>query len=139
MVKMNKIKISDNFYLYEFQSPDTKEVKVDAKIVRKLQKLRKLVNDLLGTPDTPLFITSGYRTWEHHVSIYKEDYGTEWEEYITDNSLHLDGKAVDIASIDGLSNKKLAKLAEQVGFDGIGVYSWGVHVDVREGQARWGW
>lgn len=54
-------------------------------------------------------------------------------------SQHLKGKAADV-KINGLSPKEVARLAERVaGFrdGGIGVYAWGVHLDVRGQRARW--
>ena len=117
---MNKVKISDNFYLSEFESPDTKEVKVDPELIEKLEKLRKRIGQ-------PLVINSGYRTKEHNKS-----------EGGADGSLHLPGKAADIAKVKGLTIDEMAVLAQKMGFDGIGKYYWGIHVDVREnGPARW--
>mgnify|MGYP000376684564 CR=1 FL=1 len=77
---MNDIYISENFKLSEFESPDTKEVKVDEKLINKLQQLRNRMGK-------PLIINSGYRTWEHHVSIYQELYGDAWEDNISEKSL----------------------------------------------------
>ena len=117
---INDIKISDNFKLSEFESRDTKEVKIEPELIDKLEKLRKRIGQ-------PLIIDSGYRTPEHN----KAEGGAE-------DSLHLYGKASDIRKIDGLRIDEMAVLAEKAGFDGIGKYSWGIHVDVRgNGPARW--
>ena len=118
---MNNIYISDNFKLSEFESPDTKEVKVDEKLVDKLQKLRSEVGK-------PLIINSAYRTPEHNKSVGG-----------VDNSQHLKGTAVDV----GLHNlpynaDDMEKLAEDIGFNGIGKYNTFIHLDVRSNeQARW--
>ncbi|MBQ8693394.1 MAG: DUF882 domain-containing protein [Synergistaceae bacterium] len=53
------------------------------------------------------------------------------------NSQHVKGTAADIRLIPGMTVDQMAKLAEQAGFDGIGIYSWGIHVDVRGYKARW--
>lgn len=45
------------------------------------------------------------------------------------NSQHLYGKAIDIYEPDFKEQDKIVELAEKVGFGGIFVYSWGVHVD----------
>lgn len=137
-MRMNDINISEHFKLYEFESPDTNEVKIDPELVQKLEILRKLVSDYLGK-DTPLIINSGYRTWEHHKYIYEVElgYGDKWEEHISTKSKHLYGIASDIKKVPRLSINQLANLAEDAGFDGIGKYSWGIHVDTRGYRARW--
>lgn len=105
--------------LSEFESPDTKEVKVDEMLITKLEQLR----DWIGQP---LKINSGYRTNEHNRKVGGSP-----------KSQHLEGKAADIQKVDGLTVDEMAVLAERVGFDGIGKYYWGIHVDVRGYKARW--
>lgn len=51
-------------------------------------------------------------------------------------SQHLFGVAADVR-IPGLSPAKVAALAEQAGFDGIGVYSTFTHVDIRGHRVNW--
>jgi uncharacterized protein YcbK (DUF882 family) len=118
---MNKIKVSENFSLHEFQCKDGSElVKVDEKLVEKLQKLR----DMVGKP---IVIHSGYRTPEYNKKVGGAN-----------ESQHVEGTAADI-SIKGMNVEDLAKLAEKIGFDGIGIYvkQSFVHVDVRGYKARW--
>ena len=117
---MNKLYISEHFRLDEFESSDTKEAKVDEELVEKLELLRAELGN------QPLIINSAYRTPEHNKAIG----GAE-------NSLHMTGKAVDIAKVDDYDIDEMANIAEEVGFDGIGRYSWGIHVDVRGERARW--
>lgn len=74
----------------------------------------------------PLIINSGYRCEKHNAA-----------EGGVDNSYHTKGMAADVATPPGLTPEKLAGYAEQAGADGIGVYPWGVHVDVRGYAARW--
>ena len=116
---INNIHISEHFKLSEFQSPDTKEVKVDEKLIERLEKLRKRIGQ-------PLVINSGYRTKEHNKSVGGAD-----------DSLHLPGKAADMAKVKGLTIDEMAVLAQKMGFDGIGKYNWGIHADVRGTVARW--
>ena len=54
------------------------------------------------------------------------------------NSQHLYGTAADI-SVPGVSPKAVAKYAETLlpNTGGIGIYPWGIHVDVRSVKARW--
>lgn len=74
----------------------------------------------------PLIINSGYRCVEHNASVG----GVK-------NSYHVLGEAADVAAPPGISPEELALIAEEAGADGIGVYTWGVHVDVRGYSARW--
>lgn len=100
----------------------------DANLIRKLDALR----EDLGRPVT---ITSGYRCEAHNRAVGGSP-----------NSQHLLGKAADIAVYEYKLNGKvlprmtaaeLLPYAEKHGFDGIGLYSWGLHVDVRGYKARW--
>lgn len=119
IIFINDIKISENFWLYEFESPDTNEVIVDKELLNKLQEFR----DIVGIP---VVLNSAYRTPEYNQS----EGGAE-------NSYHTKGKAVDIPLLEGYTVEEMVDIAERVGFDGIGKYSWGIHVDVRGYKARW--
>lgn len=90
----------------------------DAGLMRKLDALR----ERLGCP---VYISSGYRCASHNKAVGG-----------VVNSYHTRGQAADIY-VKGVAPKELAKLAEEVGFDGIGTYSTFVHVDVRGYRARW--
>lgn len=116
---MNDFNISKNFKLREFACKDGSNlVKVDKNLLNKLQSLRDRIK-------RPIIITSGYRTESHNRKVG----GSK-------NSQHLYGKAVDI-KVSGMSPQTLLKHAEAVGFTGIGLYKWGIHVDVRKNRARW--
>ena len=52
------------------------------------------------------------------------------------NSGYMDGEAADIR-IDGVTPLEVAQYAENIGMLGIGVYSWGVHVDTRTSKYFW--
>ena len=54
------------------------------------------------------------------------------------NSQHLYGIAADI-SVPGVAPKTVAAYLETLlpNTGGIGIYSWGVHVDVRKTKSRW--
>ena len=90
----------------------------DAGLIRKLDALRE---DL----ERPVVINSGYRCARHNRAVGGSP-----------NSQHLLGKAADIRCT-GVAPEELARYAEKHGFDGIGLYTWGVHVDVRGYKARW--
>ena len=116
---MNNIQISKNFKLKEFQCKDGSQlVKIDSELLDKLQKLR----DEIGKP---IIINSGYRTEEYNKKV-----GGAKKSY------HMQGKAVDIR-VNGMKPKEIAKVAEKIGFNGVGVYKNFLHVDVRRIKAVW--
>ena len=113
------IKVSKNFMLSEFVSPDTNEVKATpgfGRLVKLLQQLR----DQVGKPVT---VTSGYRTPEHNAAVGGAAH-----------SYHMQGLAADIV-IAGMTSAQIAEVAKAVGFTGIGIYPTRghCHVDVRPG------
>ena len=116
---MNNIQISKNFKLKEFQCKDGSQlVKIDSELLQKLQQLR----DLIGKP---IMVNSGYRTPEYNKRVG----GAK-------NSYHMQGKAVDI-KINGLGPKEIAKKAEKIGFNGVGIYKNFVHLDIRPVKTKW--
>ncbi len=116
---MNNIQISKNFKLKEFQCKDGSQlVKIDSQLLHKLQELR----DEIGKP---IIINSGYRTESYNKKIG----GVK-------NSYHIQGKAVDIR-VNGMKPEQVAKIAEKIGFNGIGIYKTFVHLDVRHIKTRW--
>lgn len=119
---MNKIKVSENFSLHEFQCTGAGQihdhVMLDEKLLELLQKLRTRINK-------PITINSGYRCPSRNAAVAGSP-----------TSQHLYGKAADIA-VPGMSPNAVAAAAEQVGFTGIGTYNTFTHVDVRPAPARW--
>lgn len=116
---INKIKISKNFEMVEFQCPCCKQVKIDSGLLTKLQKLR----DKLGSE---LYITSGYRCERENERAG----GVR-------NSYHMQGLAADVwaakKSIYNIGNE-----ARELGFTGIGIYKKKsiVHLDIRPGDRK---
>ena len=88
-------------------------------MVQALEEIRRR----LGVPVT---VTSGLRCIPHNAEVGG-----------VSNSQHLAGDAADITS--SRSPSQMQAVAEAVLGDtgGIGLYSWGIHVDTREGKARW--
>jgi uncharacterized protein YcbK (DUF882 family) len=78
-----------------------------------------------------LKINSAARCWNNHVRIYKE-LGSP----VAKRSKHLDGIAFDVA-MPKANQAGFKKLAQEVGFNGIGTYSWGVHIDLRDSKKMW--
>jgi uncharacterized protein YcbK (DUF882 family) len=116
---MNDIKLTENFSLYEFECKDGSHlVKLDGELLAKLQKLRDRVKQ-------PITIISGYRTPEYNKKVGGSTL-----------SQHMEGKAADI-KVRGMTPEQVAKLCEEIGFRGIGIYPTFVHVDTRLFNARW--
>ena len=101
-------------------------------LVEKLEKFREACGN------KPMTVGSGCRCEKHNKKV-----GGAQKKYdkngklINKGSQHMYGTAADIYLVPGLTTDQMAKIAEQVGFDGIGKYRWGVHVDVRGSKARW--
>lgn len=116
-----KKKLAPNFKVSEFKCKDGSDtVFIAPKLVEVLQK----IHDYYGTP---VNILSGYRTDTYNKKIGGAAY-----------SQHKYGTAADIA-VAGVSPQKAYETAQKIIGDtgGLGIYSWGIHVDVREVMARW--
>lgn len=114
-------KLSANFAVNEFACNDGSDpVFIAPELVEVLQKIRSH----FGKPVT---INSGYRTEAYNKKVGGSAY-----------SQHLYGLASDIA-VRGVEPEKVAAYAEKLlpNKGGIGIYSWGIHVDVREVKSRW--
>lgn len=113
-------RLSEHFIEDEFACPCCGTVLVQPDLVEKLEGLRRLAGG-------PVAVTSGYRCPAHNKTVG----GVE-------NSYHTQGMAADVF-VCAISSPQLAEMAEQAGFDGIGVYQEQgfVHVDVRGYPARW--
>lgn len=115
--------LSKNFSTREFECPCCGKVKVSPRLVAALQRFRDML-------DRPIYIISGYRCKKYNKLVR----GVK-------ASQHLKGFAADIKT--GQSPVELAPYAQSVREfreGGIGVYVWGLHVDVRQigHPARWG-
>lgn len=106
-----------NFTPNEIACRGTGLLFVNPDALDKLQVFRTL----LGLAFSP---NSAFRTEEHNAAIGGGDF-----------SMHKLGIAFDVPMVAPVNT--LVQLAEQVGFQGIGVYSWGIHMDDRPWVARW--
>lgn len=111
---MNRIKISEHFYLNEFECPCCHRVMIDERLLEALEKLRNLWGKAI-------VITSGYRCQKHNQAIG----GVR-------GSQHTLGKAADIL-VKPHEMVKVMNLARECGFKGIGMYAEKgfIHLDVR--------
>lgn len=75
-----------------------------------------------------IVVNSAYRTPTHN----KAEGGVA-------DSQHLYGTAADLKAPSGWTPEKMAGLAREImpNWGGVGVYDWGIHVDVREEKADW--
>lgn len=70
--------------------------------------------------NTPIKITSGFRCAKHNADVGGEP-----------DSMHLKGRAADIAMDDANERYAFVKLAINLGFYGIGIMATAVHLDNR--------
>jgi hypothetical protein len=113
--------LSTNFKVKRFACKDgTDTTPIDSKLVNILQT----ISDHFGKTVT---ITSGYRTVTYNSKIGGEK-----------NSFHTRGMAADI-TISGVQPLTVARYAESIGVQGIGLYenSGFVHVDSRDFKHFW--
>lgn len=92
----------------------------DEKLVRTLDTIRAHFG-------VPVRVNSGIRCKTHNANVGGAS-----------GSQHLYGTAADIV-IRGITPKQAAAYAETLlpNTGGIGIYSWGIHVDVRKTKSRW--
>lgn len=89
-------------------------------LLEKLEALRAMIGG-------PIEISCAYRCPAHNAEVGG-----------VPNSQHVDGTAADVQTpnYDHCNTPEQLKwYCEQIGFDGIGLYDWGCHVDVRDNGA----
>src|SRR5699024_242819 len=114
--------LSTHFQLHEFACTDgSKPVFLSQALVDILEAIRVH----FGRPVT---ITSGYRTVSYNAGLKNS----------SKKSQHCNGLAADI-KVEGHTPKEVYDYACQLLGDhgGVGLYSWGVHIDVRADKSRW--
>jgi hypothetical protein len=86
-----------------------------------VKNLFQAITDLARVrhPGSELRISSGYRTAAENEQIRGAT-----------NSYHLEGMAIDIVPVKGITIQQLAEIAVAVGAGGVGVYDRHVHVDI---------
>lgn len=121
LAKDGEKKLSANFKVKEFACEDGSDVVfISDGLVQVLQAIRSHFGRTTN-------VNSGYRTPAHNKKVGGEEY-----------SQHLYGLAADI-EVKGIKPKTVAAYAEKLlpNMGGIGIYSWGVHIDVRKTKSRW--
>ena len=114
--------ITEHFKVREFQCSDSSR---PVFISQTLADLLEAIRQRIGRP---LRISSGYRTVSYNATVKGS----------SKTSKHCMGLAADIKA-DGIEPQQLYNIACELLGDhgGVGLYSWGVHVDVRSEKSRW--
>ena len=108
-----------NFKVREFACHDhSDKILISTNLVHVLQKIRAKFGK-------PVRINSAYRTASYNAEVGGAA-----------ASQHILGTAADI-TVDGIDLASIYLYAESLGVGGLGLYNSFVHVDVRDGYARW--
>ena len=93
----------------------------DERIVRIADAIRKRIGK-------PITVNSGLRCKTHNANVGG-----------VSNSQHLYGTAADLGCPTGCTPSQMASIAEEIMGEtgGIGIYSWGIHIDTRSTKSRW--
>ena len=96
-----------------------------AEIDMNMVKIADKIREKIGKPIT---INSGLRCKTHNANVGG-----------VSNSQHLLGKAADLGCPSGCTPEQMASIAESImgNTGGIGIYSWGIHIDTRSEKSRW--
>ena len=96
-----------------------------AEIDMNMVKIADKIREKIGKPIT---VNSGLRCKQHNANVGG-----------VSNSQHLYGNAADLGCPSGFTPTQMASIAEDVMGDtgGIGIYSWGIHIDTRSTKSRW--
>ena len=94
---------------------------IDMDMVKICDEIRKRIGK-------PITVNSGIRCKQHNANVGG-----------VSNSQHVCGTAADLQKPSGVTPAKMAAIAEEImgNTGGIGIYSWGIHVDTRKTKSRW--
>lgn len=114
--------LTKNFQVKEFACTDGSD---PIFIAKTLPMILQYIRMRVGKAVT---ISSSYRTPAKNASVG----GAEF-------SQHLYGTAADLKTPNGWTPTQLALVAREImpNWGGVGIYSWGIHVDVRETKSDW--
>lgn len=123
------MKLTNNFWLHEFESNDGAEMPED--VFKNIKLLAEQLQEIRDVVCVPIKVTSAYRSPEHNKKVGG-----------VSNSQHLSGKAADI-QVKGYNPKKVYNLIDNIiefgniKEGGLGLYNTFVHYDTRDYKARW--
>ena len=121
-LKNDKTQLTEHFNISEFHCKGDKcgckETLHDPALSAYLQQIREHFGK-------PIKITSGYRCSNHNAAVGG-----------TSTSRHTKGQAADF-TISGIAPLEIARYAELIGIQGIGLYDSFVHIDTRTTKSFW--
>ena len=96
-------------------------VEIDMNMVKIADQIREKIGK-------PITVNSGLRCKTHNSNVGG-----------VSNSQHLLGKAADLGCPVGCTPSQMASIAAEIMGEtgGIGIYSWGIHIDTRSTKSRW--
>ena len=96
-------------------------VEIDMNMVKIADEIREKIGK-------PITVNSGLRCKTHNANVGG-----------VSNSQHLLGKAADLGCPIGCTPSQMASIAESImgNTGGIGIYTWGIHIDTRSAKSRW--
>ena len=96
-------------------------VEIDMNMVKIADQIREKIGK-------PITVNSGLRCKTHNANVGG-----------VSNSQHLYGNAADLGCPTGCTPEQMASIAEEIMGDtgGIGIYTWGIHIDTRSTKSRW--
>lgn len=96
-----------------------------ADIDMNMVKIADEIREKIGKPIT---VNSGLRCKNHNANVGG-----------VSNSQHILGKAADLGCPSGYTPTQMASIAEGImgNTGGIGIYTWGIHIDTRSAKSRW--
>lgn len=100
---------------------------IDMVLVNGLQMMHDILEEMVGY-EIKMFVSSGFRCQKHNEEIGSQSF-----------SQHPRARAADIWTPGGVTDRQLIEAAlrvPQFKDGGIGLYDWGIHVDVRGHKAR---
>ena len=88
----------------------------------------KIADEIREKIGKPITVNSGLRCKTHNANVGG-----------VSNSQHLLGKAADLGCPIGCTPAQMASIAETIigNTGGIGIYTWGIHIDTRSAKSRW--
>ena len=123
------MKLSKNFNLREFKCSDGSSTPLE--VVKNLEKLATNLQVLREKVDSPITITSGYRSPTHNKKIG----GAEKSQHILGTAADFKVKGMRPSEVYAIIENLIKEGKIQEG--GLGLYSNWIHYDIRGTKARW--
>lgn len=123
------MKLSKNFNLREFKCSDGSPTPLE--VFKNLEKLATNLQVLREKVDSPITITSGYRSPAHNKKIG----GAEKSQHILGTAADFKVKGMRPSEVYAIIENLIKEGKIQEG--GLGLYSNWIHYDIRGTKARW--